>query len=39
VDVIYAERLPEKGIGRAVMERLRKAARRHPPSGCPQLVE
>ncbi|MDD3845509.1 MAG: L-threonylcarbamoyladenylate synthase [Syntrophorhabdaceae bacterium] len=31
VDVIYAEKLPERGIGRAVMERLRKAARKHPP--------
>jgi L-threonylcarbamoyladenylate synthase len=30
VDVIYAEKLPERGIGRAVMERLRKAARKHP---------
>lgn len=39
VDVIYAEKLPEKGIGRAVMERLRKAARRHPLSGGPQPVE
>ncbi|MBM4387565.1 MAG: threonylcarbamoyl-AMP synthase [Deltaproteobacteria bacterium] len=26
VDVIYAERIPEKGLGRAIMERLRKAA-------------
>jgi L-threonylcarbamoyladenylate synthase len=39
VDIIYAEKLPEKGIGRAVMERLRKAARKHPPSGGPQPVE
>lgn len=31
VDIIYAEKVPEKGIGRAVMERLRKAARKHPP--------
>jgi L-threonylcarbamoyladenylate synthase len=30
VTVIYAERLPETGIGRAVMERLRKASRKHP---------
>jgi L-threonylcarbamoyladenylate synthase len=30
VDVIYAEKLPERGIGRAVMERLRKASRKHP---------
>jgi len=29
VDIIYAEKLPETGIGRAVMERLRKASRRH----------
>ncbi len=30
VDIIYAEKLPETGIGRAVMERLRKASRKHP---------
>jgi len=29
VDIIYAEKLPETGIGRAVMERLKKASRRH----------
>lgn len=29
VDMIYAEKLPEKGIGRAIMERLRKASKRH----------
>ena len=29
VDMIYAERLPEKGIGRAIMERLKKASKRH----------
>ncbi len=29
VRVIYAERLPEEGLGRAMMERLRKAARKH----------
>ncbi|MHB8110594.1 MAG: L-threonylcarbamoyladenylate synthase [Syntrophorhabdaceae bacterium] len=29
VDVIYAEYLPEEGIGRAIMERLKKASRRH----------
>ncbi len=39
VDIIYAEKLPEKGIGRAVMERLRKAARKHPPADGPQPVE
>jgi L-threonylcarbamoyladenylate synthase len=31
VAVIYAERLPEYGLGRAIMERLRKAERRHHP--------
>ncbi len=30
VNVIYAEKLPERGIGRAVMERLKKASRKHP---------
>lgn len=30
VKIIYAEKLPETGIGRAVMERLRKASRKHP---------
>ena len=29
IDVIYAEKIPEKGIGRAIMERLRKASKRH----------
>ena len=29
IDMIYAERLPEKGIGRAIMERLKKASKRH----------
>lgn len=29
VDVIYAEKIPETGIGRAIMERLKKAAKRH----------
>ncbi len=29
VDIIYAEKIPEKGIGRAIMERLRKASKRH----------
>lgn len=29
VNIIYAEKLPETGIGRAVMERLRKASRKH----------
>ncbi len=28
VDVIYAERVPESGIGKAIMERLRKAAKK-----------
>ncbi|MBP1749753.1 MAG: Sua5/YciO/YrdC/YwlC family protein, partial [Deltaproteobacteria bacterium] len=29
VDMIYAEKLPEKGVGRAIMERLKKASKRH----------
>lgn len=29
VNVIYAEKVPEAGIGRAVMDRLRKASRKH----------
>lgn len=29
IDMIYAERIPEKGIGRAIMERLKKASKRH----------
>lgn len=35
INVIYAEKVPEKGIGRAVMERLKKASKRpsQPPSG------
>lgn len=32
IDVIYAERLPEEGIGRAIMERLKKASRRYAAS-------
>ncbi len=28
-DVIYAEKIPEKGLGRAMMERLRKASKKH----------
>ncbi|MEN6616396.1 MAG: L-threonylcarbamoyladenylate synthase, partial [Syntrophorhabdus sp.] len=32
IDIIYAERLPEEGIGRAIMERLKKASRRHTVS-------
>lgn len=31
VTVIYAECLPERGLGRAIMERLRKAERKHRP--------
>lgn len=31
VTVIYAERLPERGLGRAIMERLQKAERKHRP--------
>lgn len=30
VDVIYAEKVPEIGLGRAIMERLRKASKKHP---------
>jgi len=29
VDIIYAERIPENGLGRAMMDRLKKAARKH----------
>ncbi|MCX8110956.1 MAG: L-threonylcarbamoyladenylate synthase [Syntrophorhabdaceae bacterium] len=29
VDIIYAERVPEKGLGRAIMERLKKASKKH----------
>jgi L-threonylcarbamoyladenylate synthase len=29
IDIIYAERVPENGIGRAIMERLKKASKRH----------
>ncbi|MBP8625805.1 MAG: threonylcarbamoyl-AMP synthase [Syntrophorhabdales bacterium] len=29
VDVIYAEQIPEKGLGRAMMERLRKASKKY----------
>jgi L-threonylcarbamoyladenylate synthase len=29
VAVIYAERVPERGLGKAIMERLRKAERKH----------
>jgi L-threonylcarbamoyladenylate synthase len=28
IDIIYAERVPETGIGKAIMERLRKASKR-----------
>jgi len=28
VDVIYAERIPERGLGKAMMERLTKAAKK-----------
>ena len=31
VDVIYAEKIPEEGLGRAMMERLRKASKKHHP--------
>lgn len=30
VDVIYAEKIPEQGIGKAMMERLRKASKKYP---------
>ncbi|OPY75352.1 MAG: Threonylcarbamoyl-AMP synthase [Syntrophorhabdus sp. PtaU1.Bin058] len=34
VDVIYAEKIPEQGIGKAMMERLRKASKKyHPEAG------
>jgi L-threonylcarbamoyladenylate synthase len=29
VDIIYADKVPETGLGRAIMERLRKASKRH----------
>jgi len=29
VDIIYADKVPETGLGRAIMERLRKASRKH----------
>ncbi len=29
IDMIYAEKIPETGIGRAIMERLKKASKRH----------
>ncbi len=29
IDIIYAEKVPETGIGRAIMERLKKASGRH----------
>lgn len=29
IDIIYAERVPETGMGRAIMERLRKASKRY----------
>jgi L-threonylcarbamoyladenylate synthase len=40
IDVIYAEKVPEKGIGRAIMERLKKASKRHvtPVSGQPLII-
>lgn len=31
VDIIYAERIPEVGVGRAIMERLKKASKRKTP--------
>lgn len=34
VDIIYAEKIPEQGIGKAMMERLRKASKKyHPEAG------
>lgn len=33
IDLIYAERIPERGLGRAMMERLRKAAQKRIPYG------
>jgi L-threonylcarbamoyladenylate synthase len=33
VDVIYAEKIPEQGIGKAMMERLRKASKKHHSGG------
>jgi L-threonylcarbamoyladenylate synthase len=29
VDIIYAERMPERGLGKAMMERLNKASKKH----------
>ncbi|HOJ70451.1 MAG TPA: L-threonylcarbamoyladenylate synthase [Syntrophorhabdaceae bacterium] len=29
VGIIYAERIPEKGLGKAIMERLKKASKKH----------
>ncbi len=29
VDLIYAEKISEKGLGRAMMERLKKASKKH----------
>jgi len=29
VDIIYADKVPETGLGRAIMERLRKASKKH----------
>jgi len=29
VDIIYAERMPEKGLGKAIMERLKKASKKY----------
>jgi L-threonylcarbamoyladenylate synthase len=31
IDIIYAERVPELGLGKAMMDRLRKAARKCVP--------
>lgn len=31
IDLIYAERIPEKGLGKAMMDRLKKAARKCAP--------
>lgn len=33
VDVIYAEKIPEQGIGKAMMERLRKASKKYHSGG------
>ncbi|HOJ42866.1 MAG TPA: Sua5 family C-terminal domain-containing protein, partial [Syntrophorhabdaceae bacterium] len=29
VEIIYAEKVPEKGLGRAIMERLKKASKKY----------